>query len=47
MNTLLYFDTKNIGDEFYKRKLLGIKQLINEIRQLNLRKKNVFEKKIQ
>ena len=45
MNTLLYFDTKNIGDEFYKRKLLGIKQLINEIRQLNLRKKNIFEKK--
>ena len=45
MNTLLYFDTKNIGDDFFKRKLLGIKQLINEIRQLNSKKKNILEKK--
>ena len=47
INTLLYFDTKNIGDDFFKRKLLGIKQLINEIRQLNSKKKIFLKKKIQ
>ena len=45
MNTLLYYDSKNIGDDFFKKKMIGIKQLINEIRQLNLRKKNIYEKK--
>ena len=45
MNTLLYYDSKNIGDDTFKKKMLGIKQLINEIRQLNLRKKNIYEKK--
>ena len=29
----------------FKRKILGIKQLINEIKRLNLRKKNIFERK--
>ena len=45
INTLFYYDSQNIGDEMFKRKILGIKQLINEIKRLNLRKKNIFERK--
>ena len=45
INTLFYYDTKKIGDEAFKKKMMGIKQLINEIKTLNLRKKNMLEKK--
>ena len=44
-NLLFYYDTKKIGDETFKKKMIGIKQLIHEIKQLNLRKKSVYEKK--
>lgn len=45
MNTLFYFDTKKIGDDYFMKKMLGIKQLINEIKELNLRKKNNLERR--
>ena len=45
INYLLYYDSKKIGDDIFKKKILGIKHLINDIRQLNLRKKSVYEKK--
>ena len=45
INTLLYYDVKKIGDETFKKKMLGIKQIINEIRQLNLKQKNILERK--
>ena len=45
VNTLLYYESRNIGDDIFKKKMIGIKHLLNEIRQLNLRKKNIYEKK--